>query len=282
MKFLRFGPKGQEKPGVLDTEGRIRDLSGNVPDFAGENASIEALARAAAVDIDSLPVVEGNPRIGSCLAWVPNFWCVGLNYAKHAEETGMPKPAEPILFSKATSALAAPNDDVVIPKNSQKSDWEVELGVIIGKRCDHVSEEDALAMVAGYCTINDLSEREWQTERGGQWVKGKSAPGFGPIGPWLVTADEVPDPQNLPLNLVLNGKKVQDSNTSDMIFTVAQIVSYMSRFFTLLPGDVIATGTPSGVGMGMKPQLWLKPGDTMRIEVEGLGAQEQKVVAYPG
>lgn len=282
MKFLRFGPKGQEKPGVLDAEGRIRDLSGKVPDFAGENASIEALAKAAAIDINSLPVVEGNPRIGSCLASVPNFWCVGLNYAKHAEETGMAKPAEPILFSKATSALAAPNDDVVIPKNSQKSDWEVELGVIIGKRCDHVSEEDALSMVAGYCTINDLSEREWQTERGGQWVKGKSAPGFGPIGPWLVTADEIPDPQNLPLYLDLNGERVQDSNTSDMIFTVAQIVSYMSRFFTLLPGDVIATGTPSGVGMGMKPQKWLKPGDTISLEVVGLGAQHQKVVGFPG
>ena len=231
---------------------------------------------------DSLPVVEGDPRIGSCLAFVPNFYCIGLNYTKHAAETGAQPPKEPILFSKATSVLAGPNDDVVIPKDSVKSDWEVELGVVIGERCEHVSEKDALKHVAAYCTINDLSEREFQIERGGQWIKGKSAPGFGPIGPWLVTADEVKDPQDLRLWLSLNGTVVQDSNTSDMIFGVAEIISYMSRFMALVPGDIISTGTPSGVGMGMKPQRFLMPGDKMALEVEGLGQQAQTAVAYAG
>lgn len=282
MKLLRWGPKGQEKPGMLDAQGGIRDLSGVCADFGGEGVTIEALSALRSVDPASLPLVEGTPRIGACLASVPNFWCIGLNYRQHAAETGAQPPKEPIIFNKATSALAGPNDDVTIPKDSVKSDWEVELGVVIGKRCDHVSEADALSVVAGYCTINDLSEREWQIERGGTWVKGKSAPGFGPCGPWLVTADEVPDPQALKLSLTLNGEVVQNNTTGDMIFGVAVIVSYMSRFFTLMPGDVIATGTPEGVGMGMKPQRFLKAGDTMSLEVEGLGRQDQKVVAFGG
>lgn len=280
MKLLRHGPKGQEKPGLLDAKGRVRDLSGKCADLAGEGVSLAALDAIKGIDAESLPLVAEGARIGACLGWVPNFWCIGLNYAKHAAESGAVPPKEPIIFSKASSSLAGPDDPVVIPKDSIKSDWEVELGVVIGRRVDHVAEKDALACVAGYCTINDLSEREWQLERGGTWVKGKSAPGFGPVGPWLVTADEIPDPQRLRLSLELNGKTVQDSTTADMIFGVAEIVSYMSRFFTLLPGDVIATGTPSGVGMGMKPQRFLRPGDTMSVEVEGLGRQNQKAVAF--
>ena len=282
MKLLRYGPKGKEKPGILDKDGNIRDLSAQVGDFAGESVSVAALDDLKGIDPANLPLVVGEPRIGSCLAWVPNFHCIGLNYSKHAAETGATPPTEPILFSKATSALSGPYDTVTIPKDSKKSDWEVELGVIIGRRCDNVSESDALKHVAGYCTINDLSEREWQIEKGGQWVKGKSAPGYGPVGPWLVTADEVRDPQKLNLSLTLNGKVVQDSSTSDMIFGVAEIVSYMSRFMILLPGDIIATGTPSGVGMGMKPQQFLKPGDVMELEVQGLGRQRQETVAFGG
>jgi len=234
------------------------------------------------IDVNSLPVVENPGRIGSCLATVPNFFCVGLNYAKHAEETGAEPPKEPIIFSKASSALSGPFDPVIIPKGSEKSDWEVELGVVIGKTCSYVSEADALDYVAGYCTINDMSERSFQIERGGQWIKGKSAPTFGPVGPYLVTADEVADPQNLNVSLKLNGETVQDSNTNDMIFTVAQIISHMSQFMELQAGDIIATGTPSGVGMGMKPQRFLKPGDTMEITVEGLGTQKQVTQAYVG
>jgi 2-keto-4-pentenoate hydratase/2-oxohepta-3-ene-1,7-dioic acid hydratase in catechol pathway len=282
MKLLRYGPKGQEKPGLLDAAGRIRDLAGQVSDLAGPGVALEALAKLQDLDPDSLPLVPGTPRIGACLGWVPNFWCIGLNYSKHAAETGAKPPKEPILFNKATSALAGPMDDVVIPKDSAKSDWEVELGVVIGRRCDRVTEADALAAVSGYCTINDLSEREWQIERGGQWVKGKSAPGFGPCGPWLVTADEVADPQALDLWLSLNGERVQSSSTADMIFGVAETISYMSRFFTLLPGDLIATGTPSGVGMGMKPPRFLRPGDRLELEVQGLGRQAQNVVAFSG
>lgn len=265
---------------MLDAKGRMRDLSGRCADFAGEGVSLAALDALKGIDAESLPLVAEGARIGACLASVPNFWCIGLNYAKHAAESGAVPPKEPIIFSKASSSLAGPNDDVVIPKDSLKSDWEVELGVVIGRRVDHVAEKDALSCVAGYCTINDLSEREWQLERGGTWVKGKSAPGFGPAGPWLVTVDEIPDPQALRLSLELNGKTVQDSGTADMIFGVAEIVSYMSRFFTLLPGDIIATGTPSGVGMGMKPQRYLRPGDTISLEVEGLGRQVQKAVAF--
>ncbi|WP_121633680.1 fumarylacetoacetate hydrolase family protein [Tropicibacter alexandrii] len=279
MKLLRFGPKGQERPGILDAEGKVRDLSGLVPDFAGASVSLEALDTIRAIDVDGLPVVEEPGRIGSCLASVPNFFCVGLNYALHAKESGAEAPSEPILFSKATSALSGPFDPVIIPRNSVKGDWEVELGVVIGKTALYVSEEDALDYVAGYCTINDVSEREFQIEKLGQWIKGKSAPTFGPTGPYLVTADEVADPQALNVSLKLNGEAVQSSNTSDMIFSVRQIISYMSQFMELQPGDIIATGTPSGVGMGMKPQRFLRPGDVMEVTVEGLGTQRQEAVA---
>lgn len=280
MKLLRFGPAGEEKPGILDSDGNVRDLSGKVADFAGQGVSLAALDAIRAIDVNSLPVVENPGRIGSCVASVPNFFCIGLNYAKHAAETGAEPPKEPIIFNKATSALSGPFDNVVIPKNSVKSDWEVELGVVIGKDASYVSEEDALDYVAGYCVINDMSEREFQIEKGGQWVKGKSAPTFGPTGPYLVTAEEVPNPQALALSLDLNGETVQDSNTDDMIFTVRQIISYMSQFMQLQAGDIIATGTPSGVGMGMKPQRFLKPGDKMTVRIEGLGEQEQTAVAY--
>ena len=279
MKLLRFGPKGQEKPGVLDADGQVRDLSGKVGDLAGSGVSIEALDAIRGLDLDSLPVVENPGRIGACVASVPNFFCIGLNYAKHAAETGAQPPKEPIIFSKASSALSGPNDPVIIPRNSVKGDWEVELGVIIGRETLYVSEADALSHVAGYCVINDVSEREFQAERGGQWIKGKSAPTFGPTGPWLVTADEVPDPQALDLSLSLNGETVQNSNTDDMIFGVAEIISYMSNFMKLQPGDIIATGTPSGVGLGMKPPRFLKPGDVMELTVEGLGTQRQETVA---
>ena len=282
MKFLRFGPKGQEKPGCLDAAGNIRDLSGVVDDFAGEAVSVDALDKIRAVDIESLPIIKADVRLGSCVASVPNFYCIGLNYARHAAETGMAPPSEPIIFSKATSALSGPFDPVVIPKNSVKADWEVELGVVIGKRAEHVSVEDALSYVAGYCTINDMSEREFQIEMGGQWIKGKSAPTFGPTGPYLVSADEVPNPQDLALKLSLNGEVQQDSSTSDMIFSVAEIISYMSRFMALVPGDIIATGTPEGVGMGQNPQRFLKDGDVMNLEIQGLGSQEQTAQAYKG
>lgn len=279
MKLLRYGPAGQEKPAILDAEGQIRDLSNHVADFAGAAVSLEALDAIRKIDLSSLPVVSNPGRIGACLASVPNFYCIGLNYAKHAAETGAEPPKEPIIFSKATSALSGPFDPVVIPRNSVKADWEVELGVVIGREALYVSEADALSYVAGYCTINDVSEREFQIEKGGQWIKGKSAPTFGPTGPYLVTADEVGDPQKLGLTLSLNGAIVQDSNTDDMIFGVAHIISYMSQFMKLVPGDIIATGTPSGVGMGMKPQRFLKPGDVMEIEVKGLGAQKQTAEA---
>lgn len=279
MKLLRYGAPGAEKPGLLDGEGRVRDLSGFGIDLGGAGVSLEALDRIRAIDPAALPVVADPGRIGACLSHVPNFYCVGLNYAKHAAETGATPPAEPILFSKATSSLSGPFDPVVIPRGSKKTDWEVELGVIIGREALYVSEADALSHVAGYCTLNDVSEREFQAERGGQWIKGKSAPTFGPAGPWLVTADEVPDPQALRLSLDLNGVTVQDSDTSDMIFTVAQIVSYMSQFMKLLPGDLIATGTPSGVGLGMKPQRFLQPGEVMEVEVHGLGRQRQVAVS---
>jgi len=279
MKLLRYGPEGHEKTGLLDAEGRVRDLSDHLPDLAGEAVSTESLARIAGLDPESLPLVDEPGRIGSCLSRVPNFFCIGLNYAKHAAETGAQPPKEPIIFNKATSALSGPFDPVIIPRGSEKADWEVELGVVIGREALYVSEADALDHVAGYCTINDVSERAFQIERGGQWIKGKSAPTFGPVGPWLVTADEIADPQSLRVTLDLNGERVQDETTGDMIFTVAQIVSHMSQFMKLVPGDIIATGTPSGVGMGMKPQRFLKPGDVMEIEVEGLGRQRQEAVA---
>ncbi len=277
MKLLRYGPKGQEKPGCLDVDGNIRDLSMATTDIAGNNVSLSEIDRLKALNPEALPLVEGNPRIGSCLAEVPNFYCIGLNYAKHAAESGMDIPKEPILFSKATSALSGPFDPVLIPRNATKTDWEVELGVVIGKTAFNVSEKSALSYVAGYCTINDVSERAFQIERGGQWIKGKSAPSFGPIGPYLVTADEISDPQNLSLSLRLNGDVMQDSSTSDMVFCVAEIISHMSQFMELRPGDIIATGTPEGVGMGCKPQRFLQPGDVMELEVEGLGTQKQTV-----
>ncbi|WP_138469967.1 fumarylacetoacetate hydrolase family protein [Poseidonocella sp. HB161398] len=279
MKLLRFGPEGKERTGILDAEGKVRDLGAHVGELGGKAVSLEALAALRDLDIETLPVVEAPGRIGACLASVPNFYCIGLNYAKHAAESGLAVPAHPVVFNKATSCLSGPYDDVIIPRGSKKSDWEVELGVVIGKEALYVSEEDALAHVAGYCTINDLSERSFQIERSGQWVKGKSAPTFGPIGPYLVTADEVPDPQALRVTLDLNGETVQDESTADMIFTVAQIVSHLSQFMKLVPGDIISTGTPSGVGMGMKPQRFLKPGDVMEIEVQGLGRQRQTAVA---
>lgn len=277
MKLLRYGPAGREKPGMLDAEGQVRALSG--PDFAGRGVSLERLDNLRALDPASLPLVAEPGRIGACLAWVPNFHCIGLNYGMHADEAGMARPSEPILFSKATSALSGPDDPVTIPRGAEKADWEVELGVVIGREALYVSEAEALACVAGYCVVNDVSERAFQLEHGGQWIKGKSAPGFGPVGPWLVTADEVTDPQALGLSLSLNGTVVQNSNTSDMIFGVAEIIAYMSRFMRLTPGDIIATGTPSGVGMGMKPPRYLRPGDVMELTVEGLGVQRQEAVA---
>ncbi len=279
MKLLRYGPLGRERPAMLDGDGRVRDLSGHVADLAGATVSLEALARLKTIDPASLPLVADPGRIGACLASVPNFFCIGLNYARHAAETGAKAPPEPVIFSKATSALSGPFDDVVIPRGSVKSDWEVELGVVIGRETLYVSEAEALSHVAGYCTINDLSEREFQAERAGQWIKGKSAPTFAPIGPWLVTADEVPDPQDLRLWLTLNGETMQDSSTADMIFTVAQVIASMSRYMKLMPGDVISTGTPQGVGLGMKPPRFLKPGEVMELEVEGLGRQRQTTVA---
>lgn len=282
MKLLRYGPRGAEKPGVLAEDGTIRDISGALGDLAGDTVSLRSLDALRSMDLAHMPVVEGTPRIGACLADAPNIHAIGLNYARHAAETGSKNPPEPILFSKASSCLAGPHDAVTIPKDSVATDWEVELGVVIGRRVEHVPEAEALGCVAGYCVINDLSERDWQMKRGGQWVKGKSAPGFCPIGPWLVTADEVPDPQNLPLWLDLNGETMQLSSTADMIFSVAEIISYMSRFMALRPGDVIATGTPEGVGLAMKPPRYLKPGDRMKLGVAGLGEQDLPVVGFGG
>ena len=278
MKLLRIGPAGQERPAVLDARGRVRDLSGKVPDFAGSGVTLQALDAIRGLDIDALPEIEAGDRVGACLAAVPNFYCIGLNYAKHAAESGMDLPKEPIVFSKASSALSGPNDPLTLPRGSEKTDWEVELGVVIGRRAHYVSEAEALSCVAGYCTVNDLSERSYQFDRGGQWIKGKSAPGFGPAGPYLVTADEVPDPQNLHLQLSLNGEVVQSESTSDMVFSVAQIIAHLTQFMVLLPGDLIATGTPSGVGMGMTPQRYLRPGDTVVAEVFGLGSQTTRVL----
>lgn len=280
MKLVRYGALGAEKPGMIDQDGALRDLSGHLHDIEPSTLTKESLSALRALDPGNLPLVDGQPRYGACVNAVPNFYCVGLNYVNHAKESGMAPPAEPILFSKATSAIQGPNDDVIIPKGSVKSDWEVELGVVIGAVTEHVSEAEALDCVAGYCLINDVSERSFQIERGGQWIKGKSAPTFGPIGPWLVTTDEIPDPQVLPLWLKLNGKTVQNSSTSDMIFSVATIVSYMSQFMRLLPGDVIATGTPEGVGMGMKPPRFLVDGDQLELGIEGLGVQNQNVHAF--
>jgi 2,4-didehydro-3-deoxy-L-rhamnonate hydrolase len=278
MKLLRYGPAGREKPGILDNQGQIRDLSGVIDDITAEAVTPEGLARLARTNIDDLPAVSGQPRLGVPLTGIGNFIAIGLNYTDHAEETGMAEPAEPIIFTKHLSCLSGPNDDVVLPKDSKKGDWEAELGFVIGTRAKNVSEADALKHVAGYCLVNDVSERHYQLERLGQWVKGKSLDSFGPVGPWLVTADEVPDPQNLSIWLELNGKRVQDGTTKNMIFGVAFLVSYLSRFMTLVPGDLVITGTPAGVGLGMKPPLFLKPGDVMRLGIDGLGEQRQSVV----
>lgn len=278
MKLLRYGPKGKEKPGLLDKDGRIRDLSGVIADVTGETISPKGLARLRKIKPESLGVVRGSPRIGPCIANPQKFIAIGLNYSDHAAESGLQVPPEPVVFTKQVSCLSGPNDDVTIPPKSKKSDWEVELGVIIGSRAKNIARRDALGFVAGYCTINDLSEREFQAERSGQWTKGKSYDTFGPVGPWLVTADEVKDPQQLHLWLELNGKRVQDGSTATMVYGVAFVVAYLSQFFTLLPGDIVTTGTPPGVGMGMKPQRFLKVGDTMRLGIDGLGEQMQKVV----
>jgi 2,4-didehydro-3-deoxy-L-rhamnonate hydrolase len=278
MKLLRYGPAGQEKPGILDSRGQIRDLSGVTGDITADTITPDGLARLAQTSVDDLPAVSGAPRLGVPLAGIGNFIAIGLNYTDHAEETGAAAPAEPIIFSKHTGCLVGPNDDVVLPRDSQKGDWEVELGFVIGTRAQNVSEADALKHVAGYCLVNDVSERHYQLERHGQWIKGKSLETFGPVGPWLVTTDEVPDPQGLSIWLELNGKRVQDGTTKNMIFTIAHIVSYLSRFMTLVPGDLVCTGTPAGVGLGMKPPVFLKEGDTMRLGIDGLGEQRQNVV----
>ncbi len=279
MKLLRYGPVGQERPGLLDDGGAIRDLSGVVSDISGEALADEALARLRALDPATLPTVEGSPRIGACVGQVGKFICIGLNYADHAAESGMALPEEPVIFFKATSAIIGPDDTVEIPRGSVKTDWEVELGVVIGKHTKYVSVEEALDHVAGYCVVNDLSERDFQLHRSGQWVKGKSADTFGPIGPWLVTRDEVPDPQNLPMYLEVNGHRYQDGSTKTMHFDVATVISHLSQFMSLQPGDVISTGTPPGVGMGQDPQTYLKPGDRMELGIEGLGVQRQTVEA---
>ncbi|NRH43046.1 ureidoglycolate lyase [Pseudomonas sp. MS15a(2019)] len=280
MKLLRYGPQGQEKPGLLDAQGRLRDLSGQVADLAGEALGAESLARLRQLDPDSLPLVDGSPRLGPCVGRVGKFICIGLNYADHAAESGLDVPKEPVVFNKWTSAICGPNDAVQIPRDSTKTDWEVELGVVIGKAGRYIDEANALDHVAGYCVVNDVSEREWQIERGGTWDKGKGFDTFGPLGPWLVTADEVADPQNLDLWLEVDGHRYQNGNTRTMIFTVAQIIAYLSRCMSLQPGDVISTGTPPGVGMGVKPQsVYLKPGQEMRLGIQGLGEQHQRTVA---
>jgi 2-keto-4-pentenoate hydratase/2-oxohepta-3-ene-1,7-dioic acid hydratase in catechol pathway len=278
--LLRYGPKGQEKPGLLDNAGKIRDLSAVIADVNPETLAPAALDKLRKLDPASLPLVSGTPRLGPCLTQIPKIVCVGLNYTDHAKETGAAIPKEPILFMKAISSLSGPNDDVMLPKGSEKTDWEVELGIVIGSVTRYVGEKEALKHIAGYCVVNDVSERAFQIERGGQWTKGKSADTFCPMGPWLVTADEVKDPGKLDLFCEVNGKKMQNGTTANLIFGVAHIVSYISHFMTLMPGDVIPTGTPAGVGLGMKPPLFLKAGDTMRLGISGLGEQQQKVVGF--
>ncbi len=279
MKLLRYGPQGAEKPGLLDSDGKIRDLSSVVEDVNGAALSPESLAKLAALDPASLPEADGASRIGPCVAGAGKFIAIGLNYSDHAAESGLEVPPEPVVFMKATSSICGPNDNVEIPRGSEKTDWEVELGVVIGSTAKYVEEADALNHVAGYCVVNDVSERAFQIEHSGQWVKGKSADTFGPIGPWLVTRDEVADPQALSMWLDVNGERQQDGSTSTMVYGVAFIVSYLSRFMTLQPGDIITTGTPPGVGMGQKPPRYLKAGDTVALGVEGLGQQQQHVIA---
>ncbi len=285
MKLVRYGAAGREKPGLIDAEGKLRDLSGHIKDITADHLNDKALAKLARIKTDALPLVRGKPRMGCPISQVGKFIAIGLNYADHAAESNMPIPQEPVVFMKANSCVQGPNDDVMLPKNSVKTDWEVELGVVIGTRASHVSQARALDYVAGYCTINDLSEREFQIERGGTWDKGKGCDTFGPIGPWLVTRDEVPKPQRLGMWLDVNGVRMQTGNTKTMIFMVAKLVSYVSQFMTLMPGDVITTGTPPGVGMGMKKNgkpapSYLKAGDTIALGIDGLGEQHQKVVAF--
>jgi 2-keto-4-pentenoate hydratase/2-oxohepta-3-ene-1,7-dioic acid hydratase in catechol pathway len=280
MKLLRYGPRGHEKPGMLDRDGRLRDLSGVVRDITPDVLAPASLDRLRKLDPATLPLVSGEPRLGPCVTDIPKLLCVGLNYKDHANEAGMQLPSEPVLFMKAQTSINGPNDDVILPKGAEKGDWEVELGIVIGTKAQYVSVHDALKHVAGYCIVNDVSERNYQLERGGQWVKGKSCDTFCPIGPWLVTADEVPDPQALDLVCEVSGERMQNGTTRNMIFSCAHIVSYASHFMTLLPGDVIPTGTPAGVGLGRK--RFLKSGDTMRLTISGLGEQRQRVVAYPG
>ena len=280
MKLVRYGAPGAEKPGVIDADGKLRDLSDIVSDINGTTLSPAGLAKIAGADPSTLPLVRSTPRIGPCVARPMNFVCIGLNYADHAAETGATPPTEPIIFLKSLGAFQGPNDDVVIPKGSTKPDWEVELGIIIGTKAKYVSEAEAMNHVAGYCVVNDVSERNFQSERGGTWDKGKGCDTFGPTGPWMVTKDEIPDPQNLVMWLDVNGERMQNGNTKTMIFNVVQIVSYVSHFITLHPGDVIATGTPPGVGMGKKPNpIWLKAGDVMTLGIAGLGEQKQNVLA---
>jgi 2,4-diketo-3-deoxy-L-fuconate hydrolase len=280
MKLLRYGPAGQERPSLLDADNRIRDLSGHIRDIGPETVTTSGLAALARLDPASLPLVQGSPRLGVPVANVGKFIAIGLNYADHAAESNLPIPKEPVVFTKATSSLTGPNDQVMLPQGSVKSDWEVELGIIIGKRAAYVAPEVVLDHVAGYCVVNDVSEREYQIERGGSWDKGKGCDTFGPVGPWLVTKDEVPDPQTLGMWLDVNGQRMQTGNTKTMIFSVVDIVSYVSRFMTLLPGDIITTGTPPGVGMGKKPPIFLKPGDVMALGIDGLGEQRQEVIAW--
>jgi len=280
MKLVRFGEAGREKPGIVDAHGQIRDLSGIVPDITGAALSPESLSRIRSLDPDTLPLAPNGQRLGACVGQVRNFIAIGLNYADHAAETGAPIPAEPIVFNKAPSCIVGPNDDVIIPRGSQKTDWEVELAIVIGRHASYVGANEALDFVAGYCVCNDVSEREFQLERGGTWTKGKGCPTFGPLGPWLVTRDEIPNPQNLSMWLDVNGERMQTGSTKTMIFNVAKIVSYVSHFMILEPGDVITTGTPPGVGMGMKPPRFLKAGDVVSLGIEGLGEQRQRFVAF--
>jgi len=282
MKLVRYGDAGKELPGILDSDGKIRDLSKVIPDVTGAALSPSGLDRLGRLDQATLPVVPGNPRMGPCVSGVGKFICIGLNYSDHAAESGMTVPAEPVVFMKATSCICGPNDDVVIPKGSTKTDWEVELGVVIGSTAKYVSEENALTHVAGYCMVNDLSERTFQLEGTGQWVKGKSADTFGPIGPWLVTADEVGDPQSLGMWLEVDGHRYQNGSTRTMVFGVAYLVSYLSRFMSLQPGDIISTGTPPGVGLGQRPPVYLRPGNVMTLGIDRLGQQRQRVIAWNG
>ncbi|MDC0457499.1 fumarylacetoacetate hydrolase family protein [Alphaproteobacteria bacterium] len=278
MKLLRHGEFGKEKPGIIDQDGEIRDLSDHISDINGDTVDTDNLNKIASIDLSTLPIISNSTRLGACVGNVGKFLCIGLNYSDHAAESGLPVPSEPILFSKATSAIVGPNDNVEIPRNSSETDWEVELGIIIGKKAKYIREDEAENYIAGYCVVNDVSERAFQIKREGQWTKGKSCDTFGPTGPYLVTKDEIPDVQNLKMYLDVNGKRMQDGSTNTMIFSAKHIVYYLSQFMSLNPGDVIATGTPPGVGLGMKPPVFLNAGDTMKLGIEGLGEQNQTCI----